>query len=505
MKNNIFLLGITIATLLSCSESTIDEEVLGTLVGTVIEGATGLPLENVQISTNPASSTVFSDENGNFVFDNILVDDYSVQAELDGFSAAFESVAITANTISNVAFELEPSSTTNDAPSQPVLIFPEDEQVGLDTQVEFAWDATDPENDDLDYTLQLRDGGTNEIQNFEISQDTTFVVNNLRLSTNYFWQVSATDGTNDPVTSTISSFTTLDSPSNPILFTRRIGGNNVIFSGSQDTGNNQTDINVLQITSETSNSFRPRRNSIVNRIAFLRTVGGETHLFTMSLAGEDVQQVTSSVPVVGFRQEEVRYAWAENGSKLYYANFDKLYSINTDGSGLEFLYQTSDGSFISEIDLPEITSNIVALKTNDINGYNVRIFTIDISSGVEQSVALESVPGAAGGIDISANGDTILYTYDVSGAENSNYRIFESRIFTYDIIADTTQAIDISTQLGENDLDTRFSPSEGNVIFTRVLNNPGAIPTIATFNIGNQQDLFILFTDGAKMADWESN
>ena len=48
------------------------------------------PLENVKITTNPASTTVFTDSEGNFKIEDILVGDYSVQAEKDNFETSFE-------------------------------------------------------------------------------------------------------------------------------------------------------------------------------------------------------------------------------------------------------------------------------------------------------------------------------------------------------------------------------------------------------------------------------
>src|SRR5690606_26534606 len=134
-------------------------------------------------------------------------------------------------------------------------------------------------------------------------------------------------------------------------------------------------------------------------------------------------------PVAGFRVEQLNYTWAQNDSKLYYPHFDKLYSINPDGTGNKLEYTTSDGSFISEVAVPEFDDDLVLLKTNNSSGYDVRIFTARLSTNSEETVILEKVGGAAGGINISANADKVLYTYDVSGAENSVYKIFESRIF----------------------------------------------------------------------------
>lgn len=503
MKTKLYIILAFVGLLYGCSESTIGEEVRGSLTGTVIAAETDEPLENVKISTNPSSSTVFTDENGVFNIENILTDDYSVQAEAEGFTTAFEAVTIISNETSNVAFELSISSTTNLGPSVPELLTPDDGATGIDIQTTLVWSSSETDSDEITYTVDLRNGTTNEVETFEVVQDTMITVSDLRLSTNYFWQVKASDDTNDPVSSSISSFTTLDSPANPILFVRKIAGKNIIYSGGFTDDGMATDVNVIRLTSENENSFRPRKNNTVNRIAFLRTVGGDTHLFTMSLGGEDIRQVTTDVPVAGFKQEEINFTWANDGAKLYYPNFNTLYSINPDGSGREVIYEAPVNTFISEVDLPEITSNIAAIKTNNAQGYNVNIFTIDLNTGIEQTLIFSGMEGAVSGLDISANADSIIYTYDISAEENAQYRRFSSRIFRYDFAANSSTNISSGIAVGENDLDARYSPTEGRVIYTRVDNDLSGVPVIGSFEFSGGEDETIVFTNGAKMVDWK--
>lgn len=490
---------------IGCSEDTIDEEQTGGLTGTVIASEDGMPLENVKITTNPSSSTVFTDENGFFSLLNISVDDYSVMAELEGFDTSFEGAAVISDEIATVAFELDMSSIVNDPPSAPVLIAPIDGASDIESEVEFVWSSSTSNAESLTYDLELRNAFTNEIQNFTIEQDTTFTVSDLNLGATYFWQVTVDDDENSPVASTISEFSTLSFPSNPFLLVKEEGGNSVIFSGAgtDDDGNNQVDVNLFQLTDDATNSFRPRRNNQAQRIAFLRTIGGDTHIFTMDLTGENVEQVTTTIPVSGFRQDELDFTWTPNGDRIIYPSFNTLYSINADGTGLTAIYQTTDGSFISEVDIQEFDEDVVLLKTNNVNGYDVRIFTIRVSTGLEETVVLEGMPGAAGGAQISANGDSILYSRDTSNSENSQYRLFASRLFIYDVANDVSQMILTDVTTGENDLDPRFSPSEGEVVFTRVDSNTGAIPAIFLYELGGTNpDDDQLFT-AANMPDWE--
>lgn len=507
-KYTTFISAIFLILFFSCSEDTLDVVRTGRISGKVIDKVTGDRLSGAKVTTNPASTTVFSDSLGNFTMDDIIVDDYSVQAELDGYASGFESTTVIDGVLSQVSFELTIANTENLPPLAPTLVSPEDGTVDLPLEVTFIWESSDPDGDELTYTLDLRNGSTDEMQNIVVGQDTSYTVNNLQLATKYFWQVTVSDDNNDPVSSVISEFKTLTLPDNPFLFVKKKNDNLVIYSGAEDLdpGNGQQpepDFNVLQLTSDNVNSFKPRKSNILSRIAFLRNSGGATQIYTMNFDGTDVRQVTNQRPVAGFRIEQLNYTWAQNDSKIYYPHFDKLYSINPDGTDNRLEYSTTDGSFISEVAVPEFDGDLVLLKTNNSSGYEVRIYTARLSTGMEEDVILENIDGAAGGIDISANADKVLYTWDISEAQNSAYKIFESRIYLQTIGSpDPPLPLETDVLIGENDLNVRFSPSEGGIVFTRVKNNTNATPDIYTFLFDDNQSDLLLFTN-AFMPDWE--
>lgn len=503
MRTNLFFIVLCFLTLLGCSEDTIGISGSGTLTGTVVTELDNTPLANVKISTNPASTTIFTDSTGFFSIPSVSMDDYSVQAELGGYVTAFEAVSISDNEISNVVFEMALSTADNIPPQAVELISPEDGMSSLETQVTFQWSSGKNDTDLLNYTLELRNERTDEIIEYSIEEDTTYTVNNLKLGTSYFWQITTTDGLNEPVRSAISQFRTDDVPDNPFLFTRFVDGNSVIYSG--DRANGTTDENSLRLTTAETNSFRPKASLEVGKIAFLRTIGGDTHLFTMNMDGSQVEQVTNSIPVNGFRLSEVSFTWAQNGSRLYYPNFDKLYSIDPDGGGSELIYTTNDGSFITEVVTANFDNDLVAIKTNNSDGYDVQIFTVQLSSQDIETEILQSGTGAAGGLDLDANGNKLLFTRDISGSENSQYRRFSSRVFIYDFETENISQINSFVQNGENDLDPKWSPSEGEIVLTRVDNNLNAIPSIYVIDLDdintNNSDQ-LLFTN-AFQPDWE--
>ncbi|MDC8006199.1 carboxypeptidase-like regulatory domain-containing protein [Aureisphaera galaxeae] len=506
MKKIIYILGLIAGICVvfnSCSEDGLAETGSGTLEGKVVMEGSNTPIANAKITTNPVTNTVFTDENGNFSLGQVQVGDYSVQAEVDDFITGFEPANVQDGRTINVVFELLESSVNNIEPLAPVLVFPADNANGIDTQVDFIWNSSMNDTDPIVYTFELRNGTTNEIMMAENLEDTTYSVSGLSVGTNYFWQVTASDDVNAPVESALSSFTTVNLIDKRFFFVRKEGDNNVIFSGDDiSEQNGDPDQGVFQLTASTQNSFRPRKNLQTNKLAFLRTVGADTHLFTMNLDGTEVDRVTNEVPVAGFRQDEVDFAWFNGGQKLYYANLNKMYSINVTGTGRSLEYQVAPDRFISEIDTNE-ANDFIAIKTNDASGYNARIVIIDPSDNSEVAVVIENQPGAVGGVDFSIDGTKLLYTWDVSGFESASYRQLDSRIFEYDF--NTAIATELATDKpsGTNDLDARYSPDEGAVIFMNTSNDGVSQRNIYKFVFSDVLQLRKLLFTNSFMPDWE--
>ncbi|WP_298318344.1 carboxypeptidase regulatory-like domain-containing protein [uncultured Aquimarina sp.] len=485
----------TIFTMASCSEDTIDLEGLGAVRGNVVAIGTNEPLENVKISTNPSTSTVFTDANGEYLIENIPSGDYSLSAQKEGLLAQFEGITVIVDRELEIVFEMDIETAGNRPPDAAILDTPADNSIDQPLEVDLVWTGTDPDDDDtLTYTIILRNDENSEVAIFENITDTTYTLTNLSYKVKYFWQVTSSDGINDPVNSSIFAFETMSPPNNRIVYTRSVNGNSVVFSANEQGGTE------IQLTSETKNSFRPRRHVGTGKIAFLQSVGSQTHLFIMNEDGSQMRQVTSQVSVAGFNLGEIDFSWSDNGSKLLFPNQDKLYSINADGSGLALIYQTANGNLISEVDKND-NNNIIVLKTNNLDGYEVEIFTIN-TSGTLLEMVLSGATGAAGSVNLSIDGTKLLYCQDVSGFESSDYRQLDSHLFIYDF--DDSSILDISIEKppGTNDLDARFSPNEASVIFVNTSNDGISqknVQVMSVVEIANRADLI---TD-ASMADWE--
>ncbi|MFD2432103.1 hypothetical protein ACFSO9_00285 [Mesonia maritima] len=278
------------------------------------------------------------------------------------------------------------------------------------------------------------------------------------------------------------------------MVTRTVNGNSIIYS-VDDEGN------TFQLTESSTNSFRPRKNIETNKIAFLRTVGGQTHIFTMNSDGSNIIQVTSNVPVAGFNLDKVDFSWADNGNSIVYPNFTKLYKINASGGGTTQLYQTSDGSFITECNVSEDDAKI-ALITNNVNGYNAKIFVINQNGAIINTV-IQNQPGAVGGLEFSTDGDELLYTRDLSGFENPNYRQLNSHMFIYNFTSQTATDISQNKPAGTNDLDPRFSPTGAEVIFVNTNNDALSEKRVFVSNVINTSESRELLISNASMPDWE--
>jgi len=323
----------------SCSEEVIDDTGAGSVKGRVVDSQTFEPIKNARISSSPATNTYFTDDNGDFVFDKIVVGKYSFQAQKEGYTAKFEAASVNKNSTTQIVFELEISTANNKPPAIPVLTAPADNAKSQALQLNLTWTATDQESDALTFVVTVKNGTTDVVTTYPDLKTTTLELSGLSYSTKYYWQVSASDGINPPTNSVTKTFTTLAFPNPRFLYIKKVNSNNVIYT-ADELGNE------LQLTSSEVNSYRPRKNLQIKKIAYISSDGSQNQIYTMNPDGSGVFKVTNSIPVAGFNMEHVNYCWSTNGSQLIYPNFDKLYRINSNGGGLIQLFKTPNGKFI---------------------------------------------------------------------------------------------------------------------------------------------------------------
>lgn len=488
-KINIFILFL----LLSCSEEKFEGVDFGTVEGRVVNADTFDPIANAKVFSNPNSGIVFTDEEGYFTLENVATGDYSFQAQKENYVTEFAAVTVNVNNTTEVVFEMELTTATNRSPNMPTLILPEDNAVDTALEVNLTWSASDPENDTLVYKVILRNDINDDIVIYDDINSPNYTLTGLNFGTKYFWQVEASDGINPPVLSEVRAFTTIAFPATRFLFVKRLMENNVIYAG--DISGFQ-----LQLTSSENNSWRPRRNIESNKIAFIRSSGAQNHIYTMDPDGSNVFKVTNSVPIAGFNNEYLSFSWNTAGDKLIYPNFDKLYQINADGSGLVQIYQTPNGKLISECDW-SFDEAAIALKVNDIDGYGAQIFVIS-PTGTLITTVISGFSGAIGGLNFSVTGQNLIFTRDVSGFESATYRQLDTRIFRYTF--SNNQILEIPTEKppGTVDIDVRYSPNEAELLFVNTSNDFLSVRNIQKYTIGVLTSRTTLFTN-ATMPDWE--
>ncbi|CAH0336385.1 hypothetical protein FVB9288_02077 [Flavobacterium sp. CECT 9288] len=480
----------------SCSEEKLAGDEFGTIEGKIVSAIDFKPLANVKVFSSPSTSIVFTDEAGKFVLTNVKVGDYSLEAQKEGYLAKFEPAKVNRDQITNIVFELKLSTSNNRPPTATVLTSPMDNAVDQPIELNLNFSATDPDKDVLKYEIILRKNTSNEVTVYKDIAASMYLLKDLAYNTKYFWQVSVSDGINPPVLSPVQTFTTIGFPNARFLFVRKISDNNVIFSGDE-TGKS------VQITTSNTNSWRPRKNISSNKIAFIRSSGAQNHLYTMNPDGSGILKVTNSIPIAGFNSDFINFSWNASGSQLIYPYFDKLYKINADGSGLTKIYQTTNGKFISECDWSNDGTKI-ALKVNDASGYNTEIFVINAIGTVINQV-LSGTQGATGGLNFSVNGQRLLFTRDVSGFEDANYRQLDTKVFQCTLSSNLITDIGLEKPLGTLDLDVRYAPNEAELILMNTSNDGLSIKNIikytpATNNVGGSRTL--LFSN-ASMPDWE--
>lgn len=486
-------------TFLQCSEDYVEGSEKGIIKGIVVKHQSNEPLANVKITTAPTTNTIFTASDGSFIIENVPIGDYAVKAELQGYLMEIQG----ANLVDygqevGLVFEMKDDNSLNSPPSVPELLTPTDNAIDLGLSVELTWNCIDADGDELSYKLIVKNNKNDQILVFDNISEQSFTLDNLVFGTSYFWQIVASDGINEEVYSSISKFTTSSIPQNRFHYVRMLNDNHIIFS-SNESGE------YFKFTQESVNSLRPRKNNSAGLVSFLRMVEGNMHLFTARLDGSNAFRVTE-IPLAGFNNNELDFAWSANGSEFIYPNYNKLYRVNKDGSGTQLVYTTADGSFITECAWSNDGSKIV-LKTNDINGYNVKIFMIDLVGNTIKTI-LENSMGAAGGLDISVDGTKVLYTRDLSGYQNSNYRQLKTHIFIYNLNTDTVEDISELSEVpnGFIDIDPRFSPNEAEIIFTQTSNDGISQKDIYKVSLSADNEgsyTRTLLFENAWMPDWE--
>ncbi len=490
MRNLLFGLVAILTLLFGCKEDPIVPIALGNLDGRVVLKENDQPIEGASITTNPPTTSLVTDAFGSFSLSDIPSGTYNVRIEKDNLVTRLESVSVLPNQTTEATFRLEPDSLNNSAPSSPLLNYPVAGQV-ISISEEFRWYATDPDQDVLTFDLLIFNADQTEtIELTTDTEDSSYVVDELKFGQSYFWQVLASDGT-ETTFSEVKPFKVEDIPDFRFSFVKEMENQLQIFTGNPGE-------NGYQLTDCPKNAWRPRLSPLRNRLAFLANVGIETHLFTIDRNGDELTQVTT-LPVTGFDNYQLDFSWSPDGAEFIYMNQNRLYKVNSDGSGLVEIAQAAIGWTFVECDWSAQTQNIV-VRIVGTQPHNSQIYTID-QSGNFLNLVQSDIAGSTTGGAFSIGGDEVVFSQDVSGFEAPDGRQLDAQIFIRNV--NTQQLINLSEDkpAGTNDLDPRYSPDGSLIIFTNT-NNDGISPKSIYSMKLDGTDRVLLF-ENAEMPDWE--
>lgn len=495
MKNlHIYSFIVFILFLTSCREDPFEPQLYGSVVGVVLlDGDENIAIANAQVTTNPATNSIVTDSLGQFSLDSIAVNTYTLRIEKKGFNTELEGISVNEGRTSNVIIRLRPDSLDNTPPAAPFSPMPLDGEKELSTSLTLSWEGMDSDNnDELRYEVKLfnADQTQSEVV-LNKSLDNFVTLEGLRYNSIYFWQVIADDG-QDRVNSPVWSFQTKKFPDNRFLYVREGNGVYNIFSSDVDG-------NEVQLTASTSSCWRPKMNPNRTQIAYISNTGIEQHIYRMNRDGSNPTKITQ-IPISGFNNLELDYAWSPDGSKILYMNTNKLYTINADGTGLKFIANAPQGYAFTTCDWTPQGEAIVVRTTGTFN-HNSEIHILN-ADGVYLERIASDVAGSTGGAEFSIDGNHLLYTQDDSGFEVADGRQLDSNVYLFDLTTLTRRKISTYKEAGTNDLDPHFSPDGSKVIFVNT-NNDGISPkNIYIMDLDDGGSRTLLFED-AQMPSWQ--
>jgi len=464
-------------------EEKIEQDQFGYISGVVYSDSANVPLENVAITTSPASNAVLSEENGGFFLNNVPTGEVAVKAEKNGFTIKNASVNVTANDTAQVVILLTANNNSGNGSENfdGVLSNPDPQDnannVAVDTSL--RWSYTGDENNiTFDVYLYASNSGAHQKLGDNLS-DTVVMLEQLDYETTYFWYVIARNSANQTMVGDVWTFTTADLPDNRLTYVKQISTNAEVYTSGLE-GDNE-----LRITNNPTNDLNPALSPVLSRISFTSDRGNDYQIFHAKKDGSDLVQATT-LPVAGYHNSGVGYCWSPNAGGFLYSHYDKIYYIDKDGSGLQAIKDTApNGKNWRELDWNGNTNKIVAQAVG-VNIYESEIYLMD-ADGSNLQLIVTDTAGRTDHPVFSADGSKVLFTQDASGLNQSDGRQLDARIYSLDL--NTMRVTDLSggnKPAGTNDLMPEFSPNNAKIIFVNV-DNTGS----------GQRDIYQMDVDGS--------
>jgi TolB protein len=464
---------------LACEDNTIEPAYYGAAEGVVLD-ASQRPIPNAIITTTPATSSFSSDAQGRFSLPNLLVGKYALSVRKTDYKTESINIQVDRDVTTNVTVVLERTTGSNTAPNAPFSPLPASGATDQPVEPVLKWRVSDPNgrSDTLRSEVALfESNNTNRRILISNTKDTTVVATGLRYNTTYFWQVTVRDKAGLVTRGEVWSFRTRDLPDNAYLYVRQVSGNTDIYSSDATGGS------LIRLTSSPFVEAYPRLSPLLDKVAYTSNASGQYRLYTMNRDGSD-QRLISPLPVEGYNNFGIGYCWSPDGAQLLFANNDKLWRINRDGSGLALLATAPSGRNFRECDWNAQTNRII-VQTVGASIYDSEIYLLD-ASGSNLTQLIGNLPGRLDSPSFNLQGTKVMYTRDVDAYMDPTGRQLNAQIFTQNLDGSNVTSLSIVQNSsgtggkpeGTNDILPRFSGNGAQIVFVNVSNANQSVPEV---------------------------
>ncbi len=479
----------------SCNEDTIEPKGEGSVSGVVLSSEDGKPLVGASISSNPATSAVVTDADGKFILSGVAGGSYTVMAKKVGYKSESIAVAVKNEAETAVTIMLLAENPEASVPNPATIAEPVVNAKNQNISLTLKWHRPEARpSDSLYYNVYLYESGVSQrMLLVENIKDTSAVASNLKYNTTYFWQVAVKNAKGAITNGPVWSFATQPMPLARYVFAREVDGNYDIYSSDG------TEANIFRLTEAFSREWWPVISPNRDRIAYSSNVGLEPHIYTMNRDGSDKRQLTT-IPVVGYHNQGIGFTWSPDGGQLLYANYDNLYRIDRNGTGLKLIAKAPANRHFRMIDWTSSGEKIVVQTIgSNINDSEIYIMNAD---GSNMTLLVENYKGRVESPSFSINGKSVVYSRDLDGFENAEGRQLNSHIFIRKIDGSGEVDLSGSKPAGTNDLYPRYSPDGAKIIFTNAPNDGLGPNTIWMMDAADGKNRVKLFSN-ATMPEWK--
>jgi TolB protein len=446
-----------------CTDEKITPHGSGIIDGKVLYEKDLSPVANVEVYTNPQSHMVITDSTGSFLLENVTAGDYTLIARKREYFTYTTTLKVNVNSNIQVVIKLDQRPEETVIPVFSGSFFPTSNQNNISVSTHISWQL-EKLPDDVDFRLKLYESGHSSPYIKKEVRDTFAIVNGLKFGTTYWWQVTA-ESSFGLVHSDVQTFSTSPFPHDFLLYAKKVDGISQIFVSDLEFGPD------VRITYNNFHSWRPVANPQGNKIAFISTREIGPQLYTMGLNGGEIRRVTN-IPLGGFYNKSVGFSWLPGGEELVFTAYNSLYVINHDGTGLRHLTSLPETRHFRDVDWSPVSARIVAITAGS-DYYDAEVILMN-TDGSGKKVLLDNVPGALGDPVFSIDGNSIIYTHDVSEYSFDPRRQLDARIFRYNLKTGEITGLSGNKQSGTNDLFPRFSPDGSRLFFVNARNTIGA-------------------------------